>query len=241
MFGFARNMLDKSFMSGLSDFLDATQEPGKFDTWAQCFLTGITLPNIVGATARSADNRIRETDSLLDAYKARIPFLSKTLPARLNVWGDDVTRPSTGFWRFVSPSVPSPVSADLVDRELADIGYTMSFPKDTVSGFTMSKEQYHGYRKATGQVTYQVLSRLVTSPAYQALSDGDKEKAITTVMSTVRDQVRALVAPDLTVAAALKKELVSQGMSSEDAQGVAEQMVEQMHQQDVAEKSPPLP
>lgn len=81
-----RNLASKQYLQSVGRFLDAVQNP---DTQGALKLLQKQLaswvPAIAGEAARAMDPVIRETETLLDEVKARLPFLSDELVPRRNL------------------------------------------------------------------------------------------------------------------------------------------------------------
>ena len=229
-FTLSRNMLDKTFVSGLNDFLEALTNPNKAESFLHQTITGATIPTIVSRAATSIDPTIREVDSLREAYMAKTPWLSRKLPARMDVFGEDLLRPGGAISRFVSPMVVTSVKVDVVRNELEEVGYKMGFPAQTAFGFEITDEQYRELKQISGQVTYAVLFNVVTSEEYQNLSVRDKEKFVSTVVSRTREKVREAVAGEQLLLSEIKNRLKQRGFPDEQAEKLAEEVYEKSKQ-----------
>jgi hypothetical protein len=76
------------------------------------------VPNIVTQTNSVIDPYMRETETLMDTIKSRVPVVSKRLPARVNMWGEPIERGDA-----LGPDLLSPVwaSKERGDRTLDEI------------------------------------------------------------------------------------------------------------------------
>lgn len=227
-FTLTQNFFDKSFATGMHDFLSAMADPERSEYWVQNFVTGATVPNIIPLAARVVDPVIRETDSLKEAYISKIPYLSKTLPAKRTVFGEEITRPGTAIERAISPVIPSPVAVDTVRSELDEIGYEMGFPGKTAGGFEMDKETYYIYQSVAGKVTYQALFNLIQTPQYQNMSPRAREQAVDKIVRKVREQVKMQVAQEQIIMSEIKNDLKNRGYSSTQAEEMAGKVYEKI-------------
>lgn len=108
---------DRTYLANLSQLLDAIDDPerygGRFMNNIIVSSTPVVGASILAAEARASDRTVREQPDLLSAYKARIPGLSQTLPAKESEFqpGGEATRnysPSGEFVPFrFSPAVPN--------------------------------------------------------------------------------------------------------------------------------------
>jgi len=222
------NFLDKSFVAGMQDFFEATQDPTKAEKWLQNFVTGATIPSGVASVARATDPVFREVNSVKDAYMAKLPWLSEKLDSKVDVFGKDLMRPGSGIVRFISPVVPSPVTVDMVREELKAIDKSISFPAQTAFGFEVTDEQYRDIKIASGQLIYNVLADIMKQESYQAMPDRAKEKLVDSVVDRVREQVRTQYATDQLIMSKIKDRLKQSGQSSEAAEEQAIKVFEYM-------------
>ena len=227
-FGLTTNIVDKSFLTGLRDALAATSNPtgGRAQAFINNLITGSFLPTISGRAALSIDPTIREINNLSDAVQAKIPFLSRRLHARTDVFGEELIRPSTGVVRFISPVVPSTAKFNIVRNELEEIGYSLGFPAKTAFGEELDDDQYRELKVATGKITYNILFNIVTSPEYQKMSAIEKERAIDKVVREIRTAVREKIAPEQMLVREIKNNLKGRGYASVEAEKIAPRIYE---------------
>lgn len=220
-FSMTQNFFDKSFATGMHDLMDALADPERADYWVQNFATGATIPNFIPLAARVVDPVIRETDNLRDAYISKVPYLSKTLDPKRDVFGKPISRPGNAIQKIVSPVIPSPVEVDMVREELKTIGYQMGFPGKTAGGFEMDDETYRIYQAASGKIVYKALSQMMQSEGYQNLSPRQRERAVDKIVREAREMVKTQVAQEQLIMQGIKDELKRQGYSSAQADDLA--------------------
>jgi len=194
--GMMTNVLDKSFVQGLSNALTALTDPSKGEKFWQNLVTGSTVPTIVSRTAQSMDPVVREAENMREAFMAKLPGLSDNLKAKLDVFGEDVVRPGTPLQRFLSPVVPSQAQVDIVREGLSDLDIQLSFPSQKAFGQELSVDQYHELKVLSGKKTYEVLSDLFVDPDFQKLPFQDRQKMVERVISRAREAMRSKVAPE---------------------------------------------
>ncbi len=162
------------------------------------------LPSLFGATARTIDpkQRVWYTDKnskILDSFtqgiinnvKSKIPGLSFTMIPKIDIWGNEVSRGDVGeriAENFVSPGYYSSISKDEINKELLNIGKSSGedvYPKVAAKSFDVNGEtklltpsEYVTYAKAKGRYSYEYVSELVESVAYNKLTAQQKAKAI---------------------------------------------------------------
>lgn len=227
-FTLSKNVLDKSFVTGLANAMDALTDPDKGETFLQGLLTGSLVPTMVGTAARSVDPVIREIDGIKDAFYAKIPYLSKELPAQTDVFGNDLLRPGNAVERFISPVVPSPVKVDIVRKEMDFVGYEIGFPSKTAFGSDLSDEQYRMLKKTSGQIIYNVLHDVVTSPEYQKMSSRQKEQIMKKTVDKVREKTRMAIAQEFYMLEKIRDKLKQKGLSEDQSREASLEIYEQM-------------
>lgn len=220
-FSMTQNFFDKSFATGMHDLMEALADPERAGNWVENFATGATVPNFIPLMARVVDPVIRETDDLRDAYISKVPYLSKTLDPKRDVFGEPISRPGNAIQKIISPVVPSPVEVDMVRDELSSIGYQMGFPGKTAGGFEMDDETYRIYQAASGKIIYKALAQMIQNPSYQNLSPRQREQAVDKIVREARELVKSQVAQEQLIMQEIKSELKNRGYSSAQADELA--------------------
>jgi hypothetical protein len=220
-FSMTQNFFDKSFATGMHDLMEALNDPERAGNWLENFATGATIPNFIPLTARVIDPVIRETDDLKDAYISKVPYLSRTLDPKRDVFGKPISRPGNAIQKIVSPVIPSPVEVDMVRAELDSIGYQMGFPGKTAGGFEMDDETYRIYQAASGKIIYKALAQMIQNPGYQNLSPRQREQAVDKIVRESRELVKNQVAQEQLIMQQIKEGLKDKGYSSQQADDLA--------------------
>lgn len=229
----AGNMVNKTYLSGLTAIIGAMNEPEMAaEAWVQR-LVGSAVPAIVASTERIQDPTVREVYSMLDAVRARVPGLSDELPARRDLWGEAIKQES-GFGKmydFLSPVYSQQPTPEPIDRELLRIGSNITMPpkKTSFDGVTIDLSQYpKAYDRyvqlagnelkslAWGKGAKDLLNAIVTdkhplSAIYKLKSDGPdggKDVYIRDLVNKYREDARRQLQkefPDLSAEVAAKK------------------------------------
>lgn len=117
---------NKTYLTGLSNLLEAMNNPAGF---GESYLTRMAVgmvPNISGSAAKAMDPVMRHTWDLMSSLKAKTPGLSKDLPPRLDFWGNEMTYESGlgGWYDVLSPIyTKSTKKTSAVEDEFFKIGY----------------------------------------------------------------------------------------------------------------------
>ena len=171
------------------------------------------VPAVLGATARTIDPTIRQTYSKdntlqtqIDTLKSKIPFLSKTLPASYDTWGNERKRQdSTGsaaIANFLNPGTLGYNASTPLDSEITRLFDATQdntvFPQKAdwsvkdASGnkINLTNRQYSEYQKTMGQTSYDIANALINSDFYSGLSDSDKAKYLSDIYSVSKGKAK---------------------------------------------------
>lgn len=170
-------------------------------------IPGSFIPSTVGATARTVDPVQRQTYSkgdwlgtLFGGIQAKIPGVSKSLPAAYDTWGRPIARQnSTGeaaFAQFVSPGTLGNANESPIDNVILelfqDTGNNKVFPRKAgwsvmVDGESKSltNREYSDYQREMGQMSYNIAEYLV--PKFDNLTDEQKVSVLDNAYSMAKD------------------------------------------------------
>ena len=181
------------------------------------------VPTLSGQVARAIDPTSRnayyndKTDALpyflsqpIDSIKARIPGLSQTLPARVDEWGRTQGTANTTerlAENFVSPGYYSETNSTAADKEIARLydalGDNAVLPPTMPKYFGVNGEtknltgkEYETFQTVAGQTALEGVTALIQSDAYKAMTDAEKQKAITDIYEYAKDMAKAAVSPE---------------------------------------------
>lgn len=149
----SRAVMSRSYMQGVGGLVNAMSDPARYgDSWAQK-LAGSPVPALVSSLNLAADPTLRNAtpaqtaDPIADtikemanAIRARTPGLSKDLPPRTDLWGQDMK--VMGAWlpgvhsdmnRLISPVKESPVHSEAIDGEMARLRLKVAAVKEVAS------------------------------------------------------------------------------------------------------------
>jgi len=140
--------------------------------------------------ARTTDPILREAREPIDAIKSRIPIVSRSLPARTDVWGRQISNEGGIGPNIISPVWLSTRQRDPLNNELLRLGVNIGDPSRIVGGVRLNDEQYRAYRNRSGQLMRNTLLPYVRSPEWRQLEPQDKEEVVDQVKRESRQQVR---------------------------------------------------
>ena len=153
---FAKNMTNKTYLTGVSDALEAITDPdkggGRFvhrfvGSWIPAGVAQVervmdpTLRDTYGPTSRGTPNALlRETKSMLREMRSRTPGLSSDLPPRLNLWGDPILLGGGYGPDIISPIYQSIEKESPADDEIIRNKVSISMPARFLYGTRPSND-----------------------------------------------------------------------------------------------------
>lgn len=188
-------LTEQSFLSGFKRANDALADPMNAGEKYVQQTIGSVVPSVVGRVAQSIDPTMRETGGgFLDPIQARVPGLSRSLPAKVDALGAQIQREPGFFANFMSPTNPrqDKRNGDAVRTELARLEMSISrLRQDTKNGET--KEQFYARRERDGLALRQMLADAIDSDAYREIAQstrwlGPEELGKRRVEDVIREQ-----------------------------------------------------
>jgi hypothetical protein len=158
----SRNLVDKSYLAGLADFLDATNDPDRFMArWVQNHVASrVPFTAALNTARREDDGHAKYAWTIMDAVKARIPGLSGDVPNQVNVFGEDIETPKALGPEWLSPIYQSSGSTHPAAIEIARLNLDLQKPAKSIAA---------GRGQPSVDLTPQQYRRLM-----QLLGNGDK-------------------------------------------------------------------
>ena len=186
-----KNITDRASLKGPSDLIQAVQDPDRFGQRYVNGLVGSLIPANVAQTAQAIDPVVRDARTLLDSLKARLPYLSQTLPARNDIWGQPITREG-GLGPDIASSVyESRIKNDPVNKALIDLKYFPGPLRREIRGVELSDTQYEEYTRLSGRMAKARLDAIVAMPGFNQVPDKAKEDLISRTVSHAREAARS--------------------------------------------------
>ncbi|MGW8324062.1 MAG: hypothetical protein ACWGNI_00070 [Desulfobacterales bacterium] len=191
---FGKNILSKTFMSGLSNFINAITDYERYGERTISQLAGSLIPNIIASGARATDDELKRITNLGETIKSRIPYLSKSVPGKRDIWGNKIKKASTGLEAFLSPVTVNKESKDRLDKELIRVGAGIGAPSPSI---TLNKEKieldpviYDKYTEVVGKISRRYIENLLSSDEYRSSNDEEKKALIESSFRKARSLVR---------------------------------------------------
>lgn len=191
-FGGAKALTDMTFLQGVSSLLKAFNDPEAYaGKYVQNSVASL-IPTIVNHVSNAIDPRLRVPEGILQAVEDRIPFLSKKVPLRRDIFGNPVKIPG-GVTALFNPFEPIKAVNNPVIEEAKNIHVDIGLPDKTISGIKLDNAEYSLYQKVQGEILEETLKSLIESEGYKVLTVTEKEKefkqTITEVRTAINDQM----------------------------------------------------
>jgi hypothetical protein len=189
----AQNVTNKTFMSGLSDALNATSDPARYgDRWTKR-LVGSVVPRVSATAAKVVDPNFKEPGTYSEVLKANIPFLSRDVPNKHNLWGEPIAIPGTAVERAISPVRRSPIVESKLDDEMVRLEMGIAMPRSDIRGIELTPEEQEWLTVEAGQWAKKRLDARVNSPSWDRRRDEGKKEVIRDIIMAGRKRARGLL------------------------------------------------
>lgn len=167
---FVQNLANKTWLTGVSELAEMINEPERYGkNYISGFLSA-WVPNIVGQTTAANDPWLRESRTILDRIRSRIPGEREELAQKIGISGQPIPNDAATLagvpmpWR-ASPSRPVDPVADAMLR----LGVMKDRPSRKFRGVELTPEEYGDWVKMLQQQRWRVLTPIVQSPQFNAL------------------------------------------------------------------------
>jgi hypothetical protein len=174
-----RSALDQSFLSGLSDFFDALNDPGRAaeQFFGRTASGVIPMSGALRSVARHMDPVVRQPETWGEHIQAGIPGMSDELTPKLTRFGEDVRRQGSPF---IVPEV-SGVNLDPINEELSRIGLDIGSPSDRLESTRLMRmlgiegelepKDMLDLQRLRGRTARTTLAAVMGAPGYENLPD----------------------------------------------------------------------
>lgn len=196
-----KGLANQTFLQGLAGGLKAINDETPDQTNLQKYIesTGASLiPTVIGKVTKMIDPRLRVPEGMLQTLQAKIPFASKGVPVRRDIFGNPVAS-GGGRLAVVDPFNTTKAVDNPIIQEAKNLGINIGMSSQTISKTKLSNEEYSQYQKVQGKILEKMLSTLINSPSYKELSNIDKEKQFNKIITDTRSQVRDSLFPALMI------------------------------------------
>ena len=218
--GFVNNIIDSSYLSGLTQVLDSVR---KADKWPQK-LTNMFDRTIASFSPMSSFQRsfvraieatdkegaiLRKPKGAIETLAAATPFMSEMVPARKDVWGEEIVIEGSPLEQWL-PWKAAKVTKDIVEKEIERLhglgllsypGMPAKYMSVAGKRLDLDDEQYDKLITESGQASKKKLDSLVDTSYWKMLSDKEKASRIQRIIKSDRKKARSAIKRGLGVGA----------------------------------------
>lgn len=197
---------EQSYVQGLNSAINAVKDSQRYgESYANSLARGL-VPNILRQTAVATDDKQRQVDNPLEAITSGIPGLSKTLDAKVDVYGREIenkqTLPLGQMWdalkisdsRETNDVIDEVSRLHSVDPSNKDLQVTPPQAQSSVSvngvNVKLTDNQKSQLQKDIGAAALEGMQQVINSSQYQSLSDEEKASALNKAREDAQKQVR---------------------------------------------------
>ena len=185
-------MKDQSFVRGISTLSRALDDPEKMGPrfLKESLFSTVPFSSGLRYAARMADPILREPDTIPEYMKANLPYFSKKVPPKLDVWGRPITKEGNLAQRALVPSGAMTEKPDVTEQELMSLEV---FPKKVAKkyrGIKLTNYERNLITRAEGRIVKPVIDRLVKTAEYKSMQPWEQEETISRIFSDVRKAIR---------------------------------------------------
>lgn len=210
----ARNLTNKSYLTGITNVSNALSNPEQFGQMLANQYVSSMLPFSSALSQSvfsvSGDPVARDVRTMLDAVRAKIPYIAEGVAPKRNILGEVIETPNRGVrgLALLNPVSYTDVTDDKILQEFDLLGHGFTPPKEqrgaldlTTFQTTGGQQAYdrwlelHGQVKIGGKTLRQALTKMIGSRDYQKLSpastddyDSPRIRQIRTMISKYREE-----------------------------------------------------
>lgn len=169
------NLTNKTYLRGVSELLQAINDPERYGRHYITGLLGTVVPTGVAQLTRVQDPYLRDAQSVWEGIKARVPGGSVELPMRYDILGNEIRREGGVGPDILSPIYLSTAKNNPVIQAMRDANYYPGSPRRSIMGVDLDPKEYATYSRLSGQFLNRALSNLVLTPGFTQLPRGYRE------------------------------------------------------------------
>lgn len=209
---FTNTLADNSNLSNIGDLFGNYDGLGGGLWDAALGLPQSMVPSLSNAVAKTIDTTVRNPYDATDPIQsqknqimAKIPGLSKELPAAYDTWGNEKQRDNAAFEQFLDPAAFTNQTASSRDKEIqrlyeatGDIGvYPPSVKNGTdVDGLKLDNTQTSEYQRTAGQLNRQIVDEVMRTDEYRQADDATRVKMLKSAYEIGREAGKEAANPD---------------------------------------------
>ncbi len=194
----SKNVTSKTYLRGLSEAMQALDDPDRYGPRYIRNLAGTAIPTGVAQVARSGipgivegDPVLRDVRTIYDKMRSRIPGMSDDLPPRRNIWGEPIVLGGGLGPDIMSPFYTNAIKADPVSDEMVRLEIRQQMPSRQIAGVALTPEEYSEYTRRSGEIAKDLMADLIQDQDYIRGSEGQDGLKVT-LAKRVFQQSRAI-------------------------------------------------
>ena len=188
------NLSNKTWLSGVSDLMEALSDPERSGgTFVKRLAGSLAVPTGVSQVARWMDPTMREAPDTMSYIQSRLPGLSNNLLPRRDMWGQPIVSQGGVGPDFLSPIWASKETNNpVVDALLAD-NLKLGKLSRKVGGQKLSDAEYNRYQALAGPVMRDEIAKLLSEPSWSELDQEEKQDELDKTAKASRAIARELL------------------------------------------------
>lgn len=187
---FARNILNKSWMEGLSNFFETVMDPQMTGEGLEKQLAGSLVPQISYRIAGVIDPTLRDPRNLEEAFKKRIPGLSEEVPPIRDIWGKPVMDLGNPISKMINPARIRELEDDPVTNAVFEAKAQISSPTQNIGKIPMTLEEHELLLERKGAISHQLIGKYIGSVDYANATPQERKERIEKIDSKVNELAR---------------------------------------------------
>lgn len=191
------NLASKTWLSGLSDLVDAITDPqANLKNTITRLGASMATPTLASQITQMIDPVIRDTTDpsymgqLRKKIEARIPGLSTGVIARRDILGKELRNEGGPLARLLSPFDTRQVRSDPAAKAIYDSGARFSVPSRSVGGGRLSDKDFDNYQQVAAQLFYDAMKDTMADPEWLTMSRDEQRKEIEKIKTRSRKEAR---------------------------------------------------
>lgn len=184
------NFASRTWLSGITDALDALKDPERYSgNFIKRLVGSATVPTGAAQLARVIDPTMREAPDIGSYMQSRMPGKSDELLPKRDVWGQPIVSEGGVGPDIISPIWTSTDRKDPVTQEALRVGATVSPPKIG----DMTPQQFDRLQPIVGNLARKWIGELMASPDYRAMDRETQAEEISKALAAARKAAKAHV------------------------------------------------
>ncbi|MBB6425170.1 thermonuclease family protein [Sphingopyxis sp. JAI128] len=188
------NLSNKTWLSGVSDMMEALNDPERSGgTFVKRLAGSLAVPTGVSQVARWMDPTMREAPDTMSYIQSRIPGMSDDLLPRRDMWGQPIVSQGGVGPDFLSPIWASKETNDPIVAALLADNLKVGKLGRKVGGQKLSDAEYNRYQALAGPVLRDEIAMLLAEPSWSQLDQEGKQDELDKTAKASRAIARELL------------------------------------------------